>query len=311
VDLTAPTNAAIDLPVPSLFEDCTVTSVNPLRIRRDGDSTDLPFAPDTMIPESLLAVSDRVRVENANGRLIIVGRGTGIPVATAATPDTLILRDANGRAKVADPSEPDDIDTMGARDAAIAALYGWERVVPSGVSSTGATATVDASGVVTCPAGTTAVGIDGILHPDYETEVVFRGRTIAGASTGHSMRMRATSGGVPDANADYYAAGSYSLTTAAHGWYGATAATSAPVGAISTGTAPGAGFNTTIRLRQAWMLQRWTYGFHAWNHFGMGSRAEGFTPSPSGQYDGLRFFPDGTGSPSFQGEFTVYRRRIS
>lgn len=35
------------------------------------------------------------------------------------TPDTLVLRDANGRAKVADPSAPDDIDTMGARDAAI------------------------------------------------------------------------------------------------------------------------------------------------------------------------------------------------
>jgi len=192
-----------------------------------------------------------------------------------------------------------------------AALYGWERVVPSGVSSTGATATVDASGVVTCPAGTTAVGIDGILDPDYETEVVFRGRTIAGASTGYSMRMRATSGGVPDTSADYHAAGAYSQNTGTQGWYGASGATSAPVGAISTGAAPGAGFNTTIRLRQAWVLQRWTYGFNAWNHFAIGSRAEGFTPSPSGQYDGLRFFPDGTGTPSFQGEFTVYRRRIS
>lgn len=41
--------------------------------------------------------------------------------AVAATPNTLMLRDAAGRSRVVDPAAAEDIDTKGARDAAIAA----------------------------------------------------------------------------------------------------------------------------------------------------------------------------------------------
>lgn len=59
----------------SVFEDYTVTGVSPLRIQRDGDSEPLPFTPDTMVTG--LVVDDRVRVENAGGRLIIHGAANG------------------------------------------------------------------------------------------------------------------------------------------------------------------------------------------------------------------------------------------
>lgn len=71
-------------PVLSRFEDCTVTSVSPLRIRFDGSVDDLPFEPDTMVPAAALAVNDRVRVEVKGGRVVIVGRAGG--VTRAATP---------------------------------------------------------------------------------------------------------------------------------------------------------------------------------------------------------------------------------
>jgi hypothetical protein len=50
---------------------------------------------------------------------------------SAATASTLILRDGLGRAKVADPSANDDIDTKGARDTAIAAISSTLRLTRS------------------------------------------------------------------------------------------------------------------------------------------------------------------------------------
>ncbi len=47
--------------------------------------------------------------------------GVILQIASAATANALVLRDANSRAKFADPSANDDVDTKGARDAAITA----------------------------------------------------------------------------------------------------------------------------------------------------------------------------------------------
>jgi hypothetical protein len=54
------------------------------------------------------------------------------PWASLATPNTLLMRDANGRAQVADPSAASDVDTKGARDAAIAAAVNAVYDIPVG-----------------------------------------------------------------------------------------------------------------------------------------------------------------------------------
>ena len=48
---------------------------------------------------------------------------------------------------------------------------GWERAIPGSISSTGATATLDTTTcVVTVPAGTTKVALDGLMEAGYEYE---------------------------------------------------------------------------------------------------------------------------------------------
>lgn len=63
----------------------TVTDTSPLRVKVDGDTSELPFTPDSLVDPLLLTVNDRVRCELADRRLIIVGRSggdTSIPVGT-------------------------------------------------------------------------------------------------------------------------------------------------------------------------------------------------------------------------------------
>jgi len=56
------------------FEDFTVTSIEPFRVKRDIDANELPFEPLTLIDPSSLVEGDRVRGEWAGQRLIIHGR---------------------------------------------------------------------------------------------------------------------------------------------------------------------------------------------------------------------------------------------
>lgn len=67
------TPAPVERMTYSTFEDYTVTDTDPLRIQRDGDSVELPITPDTLVDPALMVPGDRVRVENADGRLIIHG----------------------------------------------------------------------------------------------------------------------------------------------------------------------------------------------------------------------------------------------
>lgn len=62
----------------------TVTAVSPLRVKLDGDTTALPFEPDSLVDPAALAVNDRVRCELSKRRVVIVGRSGG----TRATPLT-------------------------------------------------------------------------------------------------------------------------------------------------------------------------------------------------------------------------------
>lgn len=58
--------------------DADVTAIDPLRVRVDGDVSELPFTPDSLIDVSLLSVDDRVRCEWAGQRLIVHGRAGGV-----------------------------------------------------------------------------------------------------------------------------------------------------------------------------------------------------------------------------------------
>lgn len=60
------------------FKWGTVTSIGPLRITLDGDTTALPFTPDSLVDPMGLVVNDRVRCELSSRRVIIIGRSGGL-----------------------------------------------------------------------------------------------------------------------------------------------------------------------------------------------------------------------------------------
>ena len=68
-----------------VFKWGTVTAVSPLRILLDGDTSALPFAPDSLVDPLSLAVDDRVRVEMSSRRVVIIGRSQGVPAIPAGT----------------------------------------------------------------------------------------------------------------------------------------------------------------------------------------------------------------------------------
>jgi len=55
----------------------TIADLDPLRVRLDGDTSEVPVTPDSLIDPLSLAVNDRVRVELSNNRLIVLGRSGG------------------------------------------------------------------------------------------------------------------------------------------------------------------------------------------------------------------------------------------
>lgn len=60
----------------------TVTAVSPLRVRLDGDTSALPFTPDSLVDPLSLLVNDRVRCEVAVRRALIVGAAGGVSRTT-------------------------------------------------------------------------------------------------------------------------------------------------------------------------------------------------------------------------------------
>ncbi len=59
------------------FAWATVTAVDPIAVRLDGDALSVPFAPDSLVAVDTLAVGDRVRCELSERRLVIHGRSNG------------------------------------------------------------------------------------------------------------------------------------------------------------------------------------------------------------------------------------------
>lgn len=69
----------------------TVTAISPLRVKLDGDAAAPAFTPASLVDPLLLAVSDRVRLELYDGRMLIIGRSGGDPIAAALA--AISLRD--------------------------------------------------------------------------------------------------------------------------------------------------------------------------------------------------------------------------
>ena len=59
------------------FTWATVTAVNPLAIKLDGDSASLGLIPDSLVDPLSLTVGDRVRVEQSLRRVVVHGRSGG------------------------------------------------------------------------------------------------------------------------------------------------------------------------------------------------------------------------------------------
>lgn len=75
----------------SRFAWGTVDSVEPLRIRVDGDADPLPFTPDALVDPRILTPGDRVRLELADRRVIVLGRAGGDAAAFLRGLDNLCI----------------------------------------------------------------------------------------------------------------------------------------------------------------------------------------------------------------------------
>ena len=79
----------------AVFGWATVVSVNPLSVRRDGETAPLGVSPFSLVDTSLLAVGDRVWIQLVDRRALILGVGGG---------SRLPYKIASGRVDIAVPS---------------------------------------------------------------------------------------------------------------------------------------------------------------------------------------------------------------
>jgi len=118
------------------FKRAIVTAVGPLRILIDGDTVPIPFTPKSLIDPATLAVDDVVHADQSGHRLVVLGRVGGLVLptagatgATAATPNTLALRDSSARIKAADGVAADDVATvsqLGGTPAGVGVVFDWK-----------------------------------------------------------------------------------------------------------------------------------------------------------------------------------------
>ena len=78
------------------FKWATVTQTSPLRIRVDGDTSELPFEPDSLVEPQQLQVGDRVRCEWSGNRLVILGVAGGGRTMRLSFADTTALNAFEG-----------------------------------------------------------------------------------------------------------------------------------------------------------------------------------------------------------------------
>lgn len=199
---------------------------------------------------------------------------------------------------------------------------GWERVVPGSISSTGATATLNSTtGVVTVPAGTTAVQLNTCLDTsgDYEywwkLDLAFGSTSLSSADYSPIIRMVETISGVhtPNTTAGYNQAGTYIQYNGVGGNYTVGGGTYFAGGNVSLnlGAPTYVDYSCDIRL-VPWQTTTQKAWFMFQESFTGGSarsvRSGGYSPAPTVAFSGLRF-AQSTASMVFKGKMQLLRRK--
>lgn len=265
-----------------------VTQTSPLRVRIADEADPLNITPTTLVSD--LAVSDVVRVEiSPVGQAVILGRSGGIDM-----PDLSAIESAI-----------DGLET--------ATEFAFHRCIPTGVASSGSTATIDpATGVVSLPAGCTAVRLDGVLDPAWETRLVCRLEVQSGHQSNNSLWLRLAQAGTVNSNSGYEMAGQWRQFDGTSGIYATSSGNAAAVGPVS-GASAYVRAHVELTLARAQTLNNFFFFFFRSFSQGSarGSEGGGYTPQVmSGEYDGVYLFPQGT-SPVMQGEIYVETRRLN
>lgn len=74
--LVAPTDI-VRMGPDNTYRWATVTDDDPLRVRLDGDTAELPITPETLVSPTILSVGDRVWVQMFGRRIIVLGVAGG------------------------------------------------------------------------------------------------------------------------------------------------------------------------------------------------------------------------------------------
>lgn len=191
----------------------------------------------------------------------------------------------------------------------------WIRAIPSGISSLGATATLNTTtGVVTLPAGVTLIRIDGLFSLGYEYEIILDLQVQSGHATDNSAWFRMREGGVTNSSAAYNTAGAWGQYNAAWGVYSVNGGSIGAIGAVS-GAGSYVDFTTTVRMRafseNGYGSKAMFYGFESFTSGSVrGVRAGGYTPSPTSFFDGIEFWGNSAQTGLMKGKIRAFKRKI-
>jgi hypothetical protein len=199
--------------------------------------------------------------------------------------------------------------------ALLSSLPAWMPVIPGGVASNGSTATISSTtGVVTIPAGCTAVQLSNTFEAGYEYEIVLDLRVQSGHATDYSVYLRMAEGGANNSNTGYQTAGYWTRYDGNGGLYHINNGTLAAIGSAS-GSASYVDWACTLRMRPMAISgsssKQWFYLFDSFTSgSATGVRGGGYTPNATNFFDGVLFFFNPSITGLAQGKIRVYRRAM-
>lgn len=258
----------------------------------------------------LIEISTSAEVlAGADGVRAVTPAGLAALTATTSRKGLIEIATPAEVAALTDPARAVTPETFGL-------LRPWLPLKPTGVGSSGATATLDsATGIVTLPANCTMVRIDGIFHNDYEVELYLDLQVDSGHATDNSAFLRMSEGGVINSISSYNTAGHYSQYNGVGGLYVIDGSSVGAAGAVSGG---GSYVDFTCKLTfRAWALNSHAtskvYAYFV-DSFSSGSargvRAGGYTPSATVAFDGVALYFNGSLTGKARGKISGFRRKI-
>lgn len=147
-----------------LFDWATITNVAPLRLRVDGDATELPVTPDSLLDPSSLAVGDRVRYERSGLAGVIVGRYGGLLASTTRRGLVELATDAEAAAAT------DTTRAVTPSNLGLSTVVGARRIFPTSLAKAGGgTLVMDPDGTARVTAsGVTGISMNGIFEAEHD-----------------------------------------------------------------------------------------------------------------------------------------------